>query len=158
MTGQASGREFLPYDYLDESIPALRATPTVWIVRMPGDAFALAPLYEDDEPDRFLKAGDLVAFCWTENYGTVEIDVASGGSFTVVSGTIDRRANCVRAEFDNDTIDESVESLARNWIDNGAEPGVVEFDQYFWSAGDFYRFETGPSGPRFVLAEGEAQA
>lgn len=147
----SSTRTWLPADYLDEVIPTPRPSPSDWIITLPGDAYALAPAEDDHEPREILKAGDVVEFYWTESYGTVDIDIRAAGTFAVVGGTVDPRANCVRADFDNDTVDDSVASLAENWIENGRDPGVFVVDQYSWSKGEDYRFETAASeGPRFV--------
>ena len=146
-------RAYLPHDYQDEVVPPPRATPTAWIEALPGDVFALAPADDDAEPSTFFQPGDVVAFDWTETYGSIVVTTAEDGTFTC-DRPPDPRANCIWIAGDIDTLSESVESFVAEHASDGYR-GPVQLEQYAWSARpERYRFETGPNGPRFVKVEG----
>lgn len=151
-TPAPENKTFLPADYLDEVVPEPRDTPSAWIVALPGDAYALAPFDEGDEPTRILKSGDLVSFCWHQVFGSLQVTIRSDESFTSVPEP-HPIANGFWERGDTDSFAPSLTEFAKGWLQNGGEPEIVEVDHYFWSDGEPYRFEVGADGPRFVLVE-----
>lgn len=149
-------RRWVPQDYVDEITPRPRERADDWIVTLPGDAYALAPIDEGETPERFLHAGDRVLFDWTESHGEADFTVEADGTWSV-----DRRppedVTHIYVIGDVETLAYGVDGpaalaeFAANMIENGAGAGTERIAYYTWSdpavefefrAGAFHPVET----------------
>lgn len=133
-------REWMPTRYQDEIVPPARATPSDWVVSLPGDAYALAKgdeLDTESEPT-ILKDGDVEMFDWTEKYGTADVTIEADGTWHLDGDepTASEGASmCVAIAGDWDTLNFSVGALVEAEIENGfdAAESPVTLVFYSWS-------------------------
>jgi len=126
-----------PADYVDETVPTLRASPSDWLVRG-AEGIGLAPF--DLEPGEALSAtddihvlaqGETVMFTALTEFGDATMTIAEDGSFSVDRPMPPDARTC---SLDNDTSGETIEELVeamRTWGDDTAGRYVVAY--YAWS-------------------------
>lgn len=131
-------REWVPECYVDEVSPPPRASASDWVMKLPGDAYALAPFdVGEDEPHRVLHDGDVVRFHWTEHFGTATLLIGEGGSWSVDCEPPEPVTH-VCAIGDAETLAYgagrgALEEFVRQWIENDAEPAAIAVAYYTWS-------------------------
>ncbi|MFA6019772.1 MAG: hypothetical protein WC722_05870 [Rhodospirillales bacterium] len=135
-----TNRKWLPKDYQDESIPPPREHPNDWIVRLPGDAYGLAPSDEADGDPRILRDGDIVKFDWTESHGKATFTVHDDSSWSIDCDAPNApEGGYMIVAIDGDcinTMQDGLESFAKAFIDNLCPSDMPESDTiifYSWS-------------------------
>lgn len=118
-------REWVPSAYVDEVTPEPRATPSAWLVNLPGGGRALdnSDLDASDRaPLTPLRNADSVDFMWVERYPEIELVIAEDGSWTVSAqphpGT---KQLCVWGYYDetHDSLDDLVAHLLKDTSRSG---------------------------------------
>lgn len=156
-------RRWIPAEWLDEVVPTCGKSPDAFLKRH-GDVLKLAPLDDLDPEDwpqpEALSDGQIVLFCWTEQYGDWTVKVADDGSFTFPEGTPPETATHFSFE---DEMEDSPAQLVRLLLDNAGIERGGEFEMYCyaWSDPLPYRLKILESGAaHFEAAEqiGEPRA
>ena len=159
-----TNRKWLPNHYSDEVIPAPRISPTAWVVTREDGSWELAANEIADMPMPIpLVEGEIVAFQWTEDFGTAELCFESDGSFTLDCDeprAPDGGHMNVAIDGDWESVSPSVEELVENIRDGGDSEGVETISFFAWSTGsDRFVFSSGefsPAEPSSVPASEEA--
>lgn len=120
-------RKWLPAEWMDEVIPPCGESPDAF-VRRDGDTLKLCPLdwgtetAEEWPAATDLSNGQIVQFCWTEQYGYVSVTPRADGSFEV-SGDIPESANLF-------AIDEAIHDNIGDLFKDLFGSGVLEASDY----------------------------
>jgi hypothetical protein len=140
-------RQWWPDDYVDEVVPTSRATPQAWIIPMPaGGGFTLASAYHDDpkeQADRLsdgdisfepLKDGQQLKFVAFDDFGDLHISVAADGSYVILSGTLDPRADHFWEWFNNEgPLGDSLEEFAKEYAESDGAADEIHVGMGSWS-------------------------
>lgn len=146
-------RKWLPKDYQDEVIPPPRNSPNDWIVRLPGDAYGLAPADEEYGDPHVLKDGDIVEFDWTVYHGQASFFVADDADrnwwIDVDEPKVPEGGYMIVAEHCNaiDTMQDGLSDFAKAFIENLTNadlPCETTIIFYSWSLKSVkFRFQNG---------------
>lgn len=141
-------RQWWPSDYADEVMPAGMAAPQDWLIPMPGGVpgFTLASQYHDskeEEAERIsdgdltfepLVDGERIEFMAYDDFGDLRLNIAADGSFTVVSGTLDPRADHFWEWFNHDgPSGDSLEEFAKQYAESDGAGEDVNVGMGSWS-------------------------
>lgn len=132
---------WIPAAYQDEVIPPPRNHPSDWIKRLPGDAYALAPIDDDEggEP-HILRDGETISFSWTTDYGDAEFTLGAGDEWSV-----DREPHPdtthVMVIFEPDTLGygkgrSALEAFAKQMIEMHMPAETYSIRYYAWCEDD----------------------
>jgi hypothetical protein len=130
-----SNRRWLPARYQDEVIPPPRESPSAWVITLPGDAYAIAPIEDGCDRDPWiLREGDVIEFDWTVDLGDGQLAIAADGSWELDIGEAPQPPEgahlCVLAGGEIDSLSDSVETLVEGLA---GDDGVFDIDFYAWS-------------------------
>lgn len=168
---EALVRLWMPAAWMDETVPQMEASPDAfisregdgWRLRCPegsSDRHELQPgETEDGDPyNDPLEPGQVVNFCYHENYGLHDVTVAADGSWTCAT-TWPEHASQFWIPWDIDTLADSMDDLVSGGgTDRRAEPlepGTHVVGVYHWSDHFAFRFEVDAAGGgRFVACAG----
>lgn len=134
-----SGREWLPDDYFDETIPELRAHPSSWIVDNNDGVPTLSDFYGD--PGKPLEDGFVLRFRYHEDHGKGAVTIADDLSWT--APPMPEGAN---SAWTPDAWDlggnASIEGLIGDLTGLASlEPGTMVLHFSFWSEPLPYRYD-----------------
>lgn len=158
MTDDAD-RKWLPAEWLDEVVPIMEASPVAyveregegWALRLPKGNPSRSDDHEEDCWHTKIEPGQIVGFCWTEDYGHFSLTVDDDGRWKL-DRPVPETATHFWLPFDTETLAESVEDLVKgnDWT-GPTDPGTHTMGAYFWSDEVKFRFEISTDGqPRFV--------
>ena len=137
-----AGTEWLPSDWLDEAVPAPQEVREAFIQPDGEGGWLLRPVDTDehDEGDVIeVKPGAIVMFSAFRSYGTRTLTIS--GSEPPYIAPYPADANCFAANFDFETIGDTLEELvATHKADGSLSDGDHTIHIWYWSDRD-YPFE-----------------
>ncbi|WP_127144090.1 hypothetical protein [Pelagibacterium montanilacus] len=157
-------RTYLPYDWVDEVVPGMLASPDAylvksddggWMLRLPKDD----PEYENEFFAMKLEQGQIINWVLRETFGDLLLTVQADQSWTV-DRPLPEKANTFWMPFDFDTVTGSIEELVTTCGDPlQGEPLVVGnhvINAFYWSPTFPMRFEVNQGVARFAPVVGQA--
>lgn len=144
---ETKDRQWWPSDYVDEVVPTSMDSPQAWIIPIPGaPGFTLASPYHDDKAEEAERMGDgdltfhpltdgqKIAFTAYDDFGDLRININADGTFVIVSGTLDPRADHFWEWFNNEgPMGDSLEEFAKQYAENDGAGEDVNVGMGSWS-------------------------
>jgi hypothetical protein len=140
---------WFPCDYVDEMMPADRASPDDWIAVMKGGhGLVSAEGPYDGQPPRPLADGEIVTFMSRTDYGSAVLTMHEDGTWAVSSEMPEGAEQvCAMDGWQTDSLATNVEECVANIRDYGGGPGTYRLSYYTFS--EPIAFEFGASTGKF---------